>query len=246
MLTCLIVDDEPSAINILKVYVEKTPFLELVATAKDPLEAMQVMRDTSIDLMFLDVHMPHITGIDFLKMVKGKCQVVMTTAHSEFAVEGFEHEALDYLLKPIPFDRFLQAAQRALNQSVPIASPPSPPAPSAETTDNYMFVKTEVKGKVIKIDFKDILYVESRRNYVTIHKVDDSITTYGSISDLEEQLPGNFIRVQKSYIVSVDHIREVEGNQIFLQSLKPAVPLGDTYRRAFLQLLEDKMMGGKK
>lgn len=246
MLTCLIVDDEPSAINIIKSYVEKTPFLALIGTASNPLEAMETMRSNPVDLMFLDIHMPHITGIDFLKMQKGKCQVVLTTAHSEFAVEGFEHEALDYLLKPVSFERFLRAAQRALNQSMAATTPTSAVPATASPEDDYMFVKTETKGRMLKVNFKDIMYIESMKNYMAIHTAEDAITTYGSIKDMEQELPDNFVRVQKSYIVSMNHVREIEGNQIFLYGMKPHIPLGETYRRHFIRLLEDKLMGGKK
>ena len=244
MLSCLIVDDEPSAVSILKKYVEKTPFLNLVATATNPLEAMEVMRNTTVDLMFLDVHMPHITGMDFLKMMRGQCQVVLTTAYSDFAVEAFEHDALDYLLKPVPFDRFLKAAQKALNQSM-TATVGSEVLP-AEPEDSYMFVKTETKGKMIKVDFKDIMYVEGLKNYVSIYTAEDRIITYTSMKDLVERLPNSFHRVHKSYVVSMDHIREVDGNQILLHGLKAYVPLGDTYRVGFFDHLQNKIMGGKK
>ena len=245
MLNCLIVDDEPSAVNILKNYVEKTPFLTLVNTAGNPLEAMEMMQSTSVDLMFLDVHMPHITGMDFLKMVQGQCQVVLTTAYADFAVEAFEHDALDYLLKPIPFDRFLKAAQRALNQSMSTAAS-TPETLPVEPEASYMFVKTEAKGKMIKVNFKDIMYVEGLKNYVSLYTAEDRIITYTSMKDLVERLPNNFKRVHKSYVVSMDHIREVDGNQILLHGMKAYVPLGDTYRTDFFAHLQNKIMGGKK
>ena len=247
MLNCLIVDDEPSAINVLTAYIEKTPFLNLVGTAKEPLEAMELMRSTTVDLMFLDVHMPNINGIEFLKMQRGQCQVVMTTAYEEFALQAFEHEALDYLMKPVPFERFLRAAQRALNQSVAKATSPDPsPSVVVDERDDYMFVKTEVKGKMLKIDFRDIMYLEGMKNYVSLYVGEDRIITYSSIKDMEERLPSNFVRVQKSYIVSLDYVRAIEGNQILLHGMKAYIPLGETYRRGFMSLLEDKIMGGKK
>lgn len=252
MLNCLIVDDEPSAVNVLKDYVKKTPFLSLVGTASNPLEAMEAVRNTSVELMFLDVHMPHITGIDFLKMMRGQCKVVLTTAYSEFALEAFEHEALDYLMKPVPFERFLRAAQRALNQSMAQAAPAAASAPTAiEPEDDYMFVKTESKGKMLKIDFKDIMYLEGLKNYVSIYVGDgqgstNRIITYSSIKDMEERLPGNFVRVQKSYIVSMDYVRAIEGNQILLHGMNAYVPLGNTFRENFLAILEDKIVGGKR
>ena len=244
MLSCLIVEDAPSAVDILRSYIDKTPFLTLTGTAHNPLEALDVMQTHSVDLMFLDVHMPHITGIEFLKMIQGRCQVIMTTAYSEFALQGYEHAVLDYLLKPISFDRFLQATQRALAPTSPAA--PEATVAAAEPQDDYIFVKTKTKGKVIRVKFKDILYVESMRNYVTLYTTEGSVVTQGCIRDLEEQLPDNFVRVQKSYVVSTTHIREVEGNQIFLYGLTPSIPVGETYRRCFFNLLEEKMLGAKK
>lgn len=240
MISCIIVDDEPSAVNILTNYVAKTPFLELVGTASDPLEAMKVMEGKPVDLAFLDIQMPHLSGIDFMKMLQGKTQVILTTAYSEFALEGFENEALDYLLKPIAFDRFLKAAQRAMN-STPITSPDWQPI---EREDEYMFVKTETKGKMLKVDFNDIIYVEGLKNYVSLFTAEERIITYTSIKALAEQLPSYFMRVHKSYIVSLKKVRAVDGNQILFHNMKAYVPLGETYRSAFFESL--KILGGKK
>lgn len=240
MLTCIIVDDEPSAVNVLKNYVAKTPFLELVGTAGNPLEAIKVMEGKSVDVAFLDIQMPHLSGIDFMKMLQGKTQVVLTTAYSEFALEGFENEALDYLLKPIAFDRFLRASQRALNNVTFSSSDWQP----IEKEADYMFVKTETKGKMLKINFEDIIYVEGLKNYVSIFVADERIITYTSIKALEEQLPSYFMRVHKSYIVSLKKVRAVDGNQILLRNMKAYVPLGETYRSTFFDSL--KILGDKK
>lgn len=242
MLTCIIVDDEPSAVNILKNYVAKTPFLELVGTAFDPLEAMKVMEGQKVNLAFLDIQMPHLSGIDFMKMLQGKTQVILTTAYSEFALEGFENEALDYLLKPIAFERFLKAAQRALN-STTLTSPDWQPI---KREDEYMFIKTETKGKMLKIDFADITYIEGLKNYVSIFTANDRIITYTSIKALTERLPDYFMRIHKSYIVSLKKVRAVDGNQILLHNMKAYIPLGETYRTPFFASLQEKTMGGKK
>lgn len=252
MIHCLVIDDQPNSVDILNNYIEKTPFLSLAGTASNPLEAMELMQRTTVDLMFLDVHMPHIDGIEFLKMQQGQCQVIMTTAFTDFALKAFEYEALDYLMKPIPFERFLRAAQRALNQSVDRSAPASRATPMVtEAKDNYMLVKTETKGKMLKIDYKDIMYLEGMKNYVSIYVGDgegstDRVITYSSIKDMEERLPSNFVRVQKSYIVCLDYVRAIEGNQILMQGMKAYIPLGDTYRRGFMSMLEDKIVGGKK
>ena len=240
MITCIIVDDEPSAVNVIKNYVVRVPFLELVGTAGDPLEAMKMLEGKQVDLVFLDIQMPHLSGIDFMKMLKNQTQVILTTAYSEFALEGFENEAIDYLLKPIAFDRFLRSVQRILNNAT-LTSPNWQPV---EKEDDYMFVKTETKGKMLKVDFADIAYVEGLKNYVSIFVGDERIITYTSIKALDEKLPAYFVRVHRSYIISLKKVRAVDGNQILLQNMKAYVPLGETYRDIFFDSL--KILGGKK
>jgi DNA-binding LytR/AlgR family response regulator len=243
MITCLIVDDEQSAIDILKLYVERTPFLTLAATTRNPLEALTLVQNLPVDLIFLDIHMPQLSGIDFMKLLNGKSKVILTTAYSEFAVEGFEQEALDYILKPVAFERFLKAAQKALNASIT----PSPKWQPADKEDNYIFVKTESKGKMTKVNFDEILYVEGLKNYISIYTKEERIVTLLNIKDIEDRLPPNqFKRVHKSYIVALSNIRALDGNQILLKDVKAYVPLGDTYRTAFFEVLQEKVMGGKK
>lgn len=244
MISCLIVDDEQSAIDILRTFVEKTPFLSLVGSTTNPLEALGILQSQPIELLFLDIHMPQLSGLDLLRVLnKGKTKVILTTAYSEFAVESFELDALDYLLKPIAFERFLKAAQKALNTSLE----PSPRWQPEEKADDYIFVKTESKGKMTKINFNDILYVEGQKNYVSINTSDESIVTLLNIKDLEERLPPRqFMRVHKSYIVSLDKIVVIDGNQILFKNMKAYVPLGETYRPAFFEALHQKVMGGKR
>lgn len=243
MISCLIVDDEQSAIDILSTFVAKTPFLSLVGSITNPLEALGIIQSQPVDLLFLDIHMPQLSGLDLLRMLKGKTNVILTTAYSEFAVESFELDALDYLLKPIAFERFLKAAQKALNTSLE----PSPRWQPEEKADDYIFVKTESKGKMIKINFSDILYVEGLKNYLSINTSQESIVTLLNIKDLEERLPPRqFMRVHKSYIVSLDKIRAIDGNQILFKTMKAYVPLGETYRAAFFEALQQKVMGGRR
>lgn len=241
MIACLIVDDELSAINVLKSYIDQIPFLTLANSTTDPLEALKIVHQQPIDLIFMDIHMPNMSGIDLMKMVNGNRKIILTTAYSEFAVEGFEHQALDYLLKPISFERFTRAAQRALEVTTAMSARPGP-----ETPDEYMFVKTETKGKMLKINFRDICYIEGLGNYVTIHTADqEKIITYASFKALLQRLPPEFIRIQKSYIVSMRYVRAIDGNQIFLQDRKNPVPLGEAYRSRFFEVLEGKTMGGR-
>jgi DNA-binding LytR/AlgR family response regulator len=235
MISCLVVDDEQSAVDLLSAFVRKTPFLTLVGATTNPLEALDLLQAQSVDLLFLDIHMPQLSGLDLMRLLPSGTRVVLTTAYSEFAVQGFELEALDYLLKPIAFERFLKAAQKA-RPAAPL--PVAPPEVAAALAD-YIFVKTESKGKMTKVDFADIVYVEGLKNYVSIQTTTDRVVTLLNIKDLEERLPArHFMRVHKSYIVSLDKIRALDGNQIFLKGMNTFVPLGDTYRAAFFDALQ--------
>ncbi|WP_245849725.1 LytR/AlgR family response regulator transcription factor [Hymenobacter crusticola] len=237
-------DDEQSAIDLLKMFIAKTPFLTLAASTTNPLEALGIVQSQPIDLVFLDIHMPQLSGLDFMRLIKGKSRVVLTTAYSEFAVEGFELEVLDYLLKPIAFERFLKAAQKALNV---FATPSARWQAPVEEADDYIFVKTENKGKMVKVDFQDIIYIEGMKNYLSINTAEESIVTLLNIKDLEERLPAkSFMRVHKSYIVSLNKIRALDGNQILFKDIKSYVPLGETYRNAFFEALQKKVMSSKK
>jgi DNA-binding LytR/AlgR family response regulator len=238
----MIVDDEESAINVLQRYVEKVPFLTLVGTALDPLQALEQLRHKKVDLIFLDIHMPHLSGLDMMKLIPPPCKVILTTAYSEFAVKGFDLEALDYLLKPIAFERFFKAVQRALAAS---NHPPSQTT-HPEMEKDFIFVKTETKGKMIKVKFSEIMYIEGLKNYVSIYTQEERIVTYSSFLQLEEMLPANFMRVHKSYIVSLDKIKAVDGNQILLYATKNYIPMGESYRGIFFNALKQRIIGGKK
>lgn len=244
MITCFLVDDEQSAIDILRTFIDKTPFLTLVGSSTNPLEALSILQSQPVDLMFLDIHMPQLSGLDLMRLMPSKTRVILTTAYSEFAVEGFELNVLDYLLKPIAFERFLKAAQKALNTVIE----PAARWQSEEKPDTYIFVKTESKGKMTKVDFDEIMFVEGMKNYVSINTSTERIITLLNIKDLEDRLPGkHFMRVHKSYIVSLDKIRALDGNQILLKGMKAYVPLGETYRPAFFEALQEKVMGsGRK
>jgi DNA-binding LytR/AlgR family response regulator len=243
MISCFIVDDEQSAQDILRTFIEKIPFLKLIGSTADPIEALSIVQHQNVDLLFLDIHMPQLSGLDAARLLRDKTKIVFTTAYSEFAVESFELEAFDYLLKPIAFERFLKTAQKALNAFIE----PSNRWQAEHRETDYIFVKTESKGKMAKIDYDDIIYVEGMKNYVSINTKEDSIITLLNIKDLEQQLPSRyFMRVHKSYIVALNKIHALDGNQIFFKGLKAYVPLGDTYRAAFFEVLQQRVMGGKK
>ncbi len=251
-LTCVILDDEQAAINVLANYIERTPYLELSATFQNPFEALEKMAIDSPDILFLDIHMPQLSGLDFIKLVKGKTKVILTTAYNQYALEGYELDAVDYLLKPIPFDRFLRAVQKVRdyatphnNQSPPpvnqalAAAPTSAPLP----VPDHVFVK--VDGKLMKVRFDEILYIEGLGNYVSIYLLNSKLVTLSTMKEMEENLPdSSFMRIHRSYIIAIDKVEFVEGNQVFFNP-KMAVVLGETYRDRFFAFIEQKMLHKK-
>ena len=241
MPTCFILDDEPAAIEILRTFVAMVPALTLVGSATNPVVALGLIEREPVDLLFLDIHMPQLSGLAFMRLLPASTKVILTTAYAEFAVEGFELEALDYLLKPIAFERFLKAVQKVPRTG----GLPGREAAAREETNDYVFVKAE--GRLTRIAFNDIVYVEGSKNYLTITTASEQIVTLLTMKDLLERLPSRrFVRVHKSYFVALDKIRAVDNNQILFQQAKGYVPLGEAYRTAFYQALQGKVMEGKK
>ena len=240
MLNCVIVDDAPHASDLLRGYIEKTPFLSFVAAFRNPVKALAFLQKEKIDLILLDIHMPELTGIEFLKILGHKARVIITSAHAEYAIKGFEHEVIDYLLKPIPFDRFFKAAQKASYASSNAA------APRLEDRNSFILVKTETRGKMVKVDTDAICFVEGLKNYVSIYTPSGRTVALLNIKDLVRRLPENhFLRVHKSYIVNIKRISAIEGNQVILkdfQEHKHTIPLGATYRDAFYKTFEVYIM----
>lgn len=249
MIRCLAVDDEAYATKIIADYIAKIPFLELVGTTTSAITALTQVQQGGVDLVFLDIQMPDLTGIQFLKLCGSKCKVILTTAYPEYALDGYEHDVLDYLLKPIAFDRFLKAANKAHAYFMPIktASATIQPTPNLDHTipsptnaaAEYMFIKGESKNKFLKVNYDDILYVEGLKNYVSLFTAEQRLVTYQTLRDLEKQLPQPpFYRVHKSYIISVDKIRMVDGNQVYIGD--QAIPIGETYRDGFLKVIREQ------
>jgi two-component system LytT family response regulator len=237
-ISCLIVEDEPLARNLLTEYVRKVSYLNLVKACSGPLEAMDVLRTTSVDLLFLDVQMPEITGISFLKSLQKKPLVILTTAYSEYALEGYELDITDYLLKPITFERFLKAVDKA-NQRLSTGIPVQSDKPASETPSPFIFVKDGTK--LVKIRWDDILYVEGLKDYVTIHTRTQKVISLQRLKVLEEQLPTDkFIRVHNSFIVALDAIDSVHKDKI--QIGNASVPVGDTYKKAFREFIEGRQI----
>lgn len=240
MIRCLVVDDEPLALDILEDYISKVPFLTLVKTTTSAIEGLSLVQSDAIDLVFLDVQMPELTGIQFLKIINGKCDVILTTAYSQYALDGYDLDVVDYLLKPIAFDRFYKAAQKVLQShgSNGHATPQEPVA--AANNHDFIFVKTE--HKIQKIYLDDILYIEGLKDYISIFTKTERIITLQNMKKMEESLPGKaFIRVHKSYIVAIGKIESIERSRI--QIGEKIIPIGDTYREYFFKQIEDKNIG---
>lgn len=239
MINCLIVDDEQHAIDILTHYISQTPFLHLAAATTNPIEALQIVNEQKIELLFLDIQMPELSGIDLVRAIHGKAKVILTTAYSEFALESYELDVVDYLLKPVRFPRFLQAVQKASKE----VSEPAKEQHATEVEDDYIFVKTESKGKLLKINLADIDYIEGMKNYVAIHCGDKKTLVYTSMKELEERLPQKgFLRVHKSFIIPIAKITGIEGNLLRLKNVNNEVLIGENYKADLMEIIRNKMI----
>jgi len=222
---CMVVDDEPLAISLLSDYIGKIPFFSLAEATSDPLKALEVARKGMVDLIFLDMQMPELTGLQFMKVLQRRCGVIITTAYSEYALAGYEHDVIDYLLKPITLDRFMIAAEKSrevLQAREPVHNPAI-----VQTDIQHIFVKIE--HRIVRVDLQDILYLEGARDYVIIHMENEKIMTLQSMKTLEEMLPENkFLRIHKSYVVSIAKIRFIERSRIAIK--EEMLPISDTYR----------------
>jgi DNA-binding LytR/AlgR family response regulator len=208
-LNCVIIDDEPLARKGLREYIDDIEFLQLVGEFDHPLKAMDVLSTEEGHLIFLDIHMPKLTGIEFLKSLAHPPLIVFTTAYPQYAVDGFELNVLDYLVKPISFDRFLKAAMKAKEA----ASKGNTISTAASRKEDYFFIKAD--NKLIKLFYQDIQFVEALQNYVTIHTTNKKYITYLTFKSIEESLPNEeFIKVHKSYLVAANKIESIEGNII--------------------------------
>lgn len=234
---CLVVDDKPLAIDILKHYIAKLPFLKLVQATQSPIEAIEFVRNNIVDLIFLDIQMPELNGMDFMKLLKGKIPVILTTAYNQYALEGYEQDVLDYLLKPVSFERFYKAAEKArkLIETNQFMGSIAEKDQNVKADDlNSLFIKTDYK--IQRIPFEEILYIEAKQNYSVIVTTKEKVMTLQQIKMMEEKLPTNkFIRVHKSYIIAIDKINTIEKSRIKMGTF--LIPIGETYRLSFLERL---------
>ncbi len=234
---CIIVDDEPLALEILSDYVSKTAGLDLVNTYTNPIEAFASIEKDKIQLIFLDVQMPELTGIQFMKLLGNKAKVILTTAYPEYALDGYEHNIIDYLLKPISFERFQKAIQKIGSFTEVLNFSESKIGAEDQNILEHIFVKTE--HKIVRIDLNDILYIEGLKDYISIYTPSERILTLMNMKKVEELLPSKrFIRVHKSYIVSMEKIKSIEKNRIYIE--EQGIPIGDTYKDEFYIRLEGK------
>ena len=233
--TCMIVDDEPMAREIISSFVGKIHNLELVATCKNVSEAFSVLQKESIQLIFLDINMPEISGLSLAKSIQHKSQVIFTTAYREYAIEGFDLQAVDYLLKPISFDRFLKAVQKYFDLHV--SKEIIKQEIVSEAKETSIFVRSD--RKMVKVRFKEINYIESLSDYVKIFTDKETIITRETISNIESKLPSNeFLRTHRSYIVSIPKIDSFTNE--FLELDKKAIPISRSYKENVLQKLAGK------
>ncbi len=231
ILKCLIVDDEPIARQILEKYISEVPKLELAGTCKNAFEALDFLQENMVDILFLDINMPKLSGINLLRTMKSTPNVIITSAYSDYAIEGFELSVTDYLLKPFSFERFLQATMKAKQAATPT------PVPSKNQSDesDFLFVKNE--KKLVKIAFEEISYIQAYGNYIKIY-ADQMLLVPESLSEFAKKLPSHFFRIHKSYIVNFDKLKYIEGNQILLMD-STKLPIGKAYKKE----VNDKIHG---
>ncbi|WP_267402567.1 MULTISPECIES: LytTR family DNA-binding domain-containing protein [unclassified Chryseobacterium] len=238
-ITCLIADDEPMALQLIESYVLKTPFLELKAKCNNAVEAMRFCDEQSeIDLFFLDIQMPDLTGLEFSKMIPARSKVIFTTAFEQYAIDGYKVNALDYLLKPFDYNEFLNAAQKA---RVYFESLQSNSFPKIEKKQDFIFVKSEYRQ--VKIDFSEVLYIEGLKDYVKIYLKDNPkpVLTLMSLKKLEEELPSeDFMRVHRSFIIGLNKIEAIERNHIVIGNQQ--IVIAPNYKKSLMDYIEGKSL----
>ena len=238
MIKCVVVDDELPAIDVLATYINQLPGIELAGTATNPLEGIEIIKQTHPDVAFLDVQMQEMNGLELMQLLDKETLVVFCTAYSEFAIRSYDLRAVDYLMKPIRLPRFMQAIERVAD----MMSAKSTIVPEA-IPDDYLFVKTEHKGKMIKIDMQDIDFVEALRNYVAFYRGKQKTLAYISMKELENRLPkSQFIRVHKSFIVAIKQVSSMEYSELILKNTSRHIPIGNNYKALFMDLLKDKLL----
>jgi DNA-binding LytR/AlgR family response regulator len=238
MITCIAIDDEPLALRQITDYIKKTPFLELAGPCKNTLQAIEVLDITPVDLMFVDINMPDLNGIDFVKALENPPKIIFVTAYSEYALAGFSVNAIDFLLKPISYVDFLKSANKARNYFESILPPPA----KKEDDSDYLFVKSG--NKIARIRLDNIIFIEGKREYVLIHLTNGkSLMSLIRLHILEEQLPSNeFMRVHRSYIVNLEKIIKIDHTVIFIEG-QVDIPVSEQYKKIFQNYIKSHSLG---
>ncbi|SMC45917.1 LytR/AlgR family response regulator transcription factor [Moheibacter sediminis] len=235
ILSCIIVDDEPPAVRVLQKYAEQLPDLNCIAASNNSIEALQLIQELKPDVLFLDIQMPELTGIQLSTLLKDKVYIIFTTAYAQFALDGFELNAVDYLLKPISFNRFIQSVEKVKTR----IQKPENNVWGIEA--DFFFVKTDGKNRFKKIKLDDVFYLESIKNYVVIHLGNEEIVTYNTLKYFEESLPENqFVKIHKSYLISMNKIEKTDTNEVWISDKN--LPLGDTYKNEFFDRINKRVL----
>ncbi|MHA7057248.1 LytR/AlgR family response regulator transcription factor [Aquimarina sp. M1] len=228
---CIIIDDEPAAVRLLAKYIASVSFLELKNTFTNPLEGLSYLESEPIDLVLLDIQMPEITGIQLSKIIDKNTKIIFTTAYPQFALDSYEIAAIDYLLKPIDFERFYNAVSKIKEKRTNTVN-----VAIDESTDEFFFFKTDGKNKYAKVFLREIKYIESLKNYIAIHLNDEQIITYNTLKHFKETLPiTGFIQIHKSYIISIKHIDKIDNETLWIQGKE--LPIGNTFRKSFFKTI---------
>ena len=224
---CIVVDDEPLAVQVIEAFISKMPELQLQRSFSNPLEALAYLKqEPSVKLVFLDIQMPELTGIEFMQLLQNQVDVVIISAYDEYALDGFQYEATDYLLKPVSFERFVKAVQKVVNKQ---------PKDISLVQNEFIFIRTD--KRIVRVNLSEILFIEALRNYVAIQTVNQKILTLQNLRGIEEILPPQkFIRVHKSFITAIDKIDSVERQRIFIGA--HTIPIGDTYVKQFFEAIK--------
>ena len=228
-LSCMIVDDEPFAVNLLEEYIAQVPSLQLMFKCYNAMEALEFLKLHTVDLLFIDINMPQLTGMQLVPLLPAGQLFIFTTAYSEFAIESYEKDAVDYLLKPVTFDRFLKAVNKVMKLKKD---------PGQDIDDDTIYLKS---GKVmVQLQYDAILFIEGLKDYVLFHTLSGNHIVYKRMKELEENLPAQFSRVHNSYIINRSHIQKIEDNHAVIKEKR--IPVSEKYREIFLKNIHDKLL----
>lgn len=236
LIKSIAIDDEPLALEVIKRFAEKTPDLELLQTFRNPLDAVAYIREAPVDLIFLDIHMPDLNGLEMLQSLSAPPMIVFTTAHAEYALASYDFDAVDYLLKPIMFDRFLKAVNKVHKQMAALEEDGGEEE-GEDAHKEFVFIKSDTR--FFKVNYSDILYIEGMRDYIALHTHQQRILTLMSMTNMLKKLPAlGFKRIHKSYIVGVAHISLVQNNKVKVGETE--LPISNTYKEDFLRFIEGR------